>query len=617
MAAVIAHVTGTALVPGVSRNGRLYTRENIAKAVARGQARIADGKRPISMRTHHNSGDDSTHIVGRVTRLWQDPETGAAKYVAGIADTTHGRDIAALTDDSDGEPQFLRGVSIRGAWADEPRTETVNGREVQTADDLEIAGLDFTAEPGVDDADASHIRQPKESEDAQFPIIESAPDAMVTAPIIEAAQPLKSGKPAAPQTKASSYADPGYQPDKMKRFALDTKTQARAAWSYIHQADNAKNYTAAQLKRIKGRIKAALKKFGVEIAADEGWIIDQLGVITESAELAEHYAYDSDGRMAGSFCITLSNGPLNITVSSYCVDPADLDLIGRAAMDGACQCLAAIDPDMDGDMDVPGADANADAEDTDGDMGEGDDGRMESAPAATAQLAEGGHVPSPAAVAEATAEAAPVEAEGTEDPDADAAPETEPAPEAVADSNTETEPVVTEPTTPAVENTPAATAPAVPGGVTLSNEQFQMLLAAVQPQAAAPVVAPVESAPAAPVVEATPAPAPAPTPAAPAAPAAPQVVETQEQMIARMVKEGITVGIQSLVESGGIKAQRKGLVGRPVTETGAEQGLTELGIPEDWPQKPLHTYTAEERRKYIDRQWGEHVLGESYYTGKR
>jgi hypothetical protein len=608
VAAVIAHVTGTALVPGVSRNGRLYTRENIAKAVARGQARIADGKRPISMRTHHGSGDDSTHIVGRVTRLWQDPDTGSAKYVAGIADTTHGRDIAALTDDSDGEPQFLRGVSIRGSWADEPRTETVDGRDVQTADDLEIAGLDYTAEPGVDDADVSHVRQPKESQDGKFPIIESAPDAMLTAPIIEAAQPLASGEPAAAPTKASRYADPGYQPDKAKRYALDTKAQAKSAWSYINVPKNAKLYTAAQLKRIKGRIKAALKKFGVEISSEEHWIVDR-GYVAESAELVEHYG-DEYRSGQGSFCVSLSNGPLNISVSSYCVDPADLDLIGRAAMGAACDALKAIDPDMDGDMDVPGADA----EDTDGDMGEGDGGRMESAAAPTTPTEAVAETPA-SPVAEAAPEAPAVEAEGAQDPDAQPAPETEPAPETVADTNTEEEPVVTEPTTPAVENTPAATAPAVSGGVTLTNEQFQMLLAAVTPPAAAPV----ESAPAAPVAETPAAPvAPAPVAPAPAVPApeAPQTTETQEQMIARMVREGITTGIQSLVENGGIKAQRKGLAGRPVTEASAE-GLTNLGIPEDWPQKPLHTYTAEERAKYIDRMWGEHVLGESYYTGRR
>jgi len=607
VAAVIAHVTGTALAPGVSRNGRLYTRENIAKAVARGQARIADGKRPISMRTHHAADDDSTHVIGRVTKLWQDPETGSAKYIAGIADTVHGRDIAALTDDSDGEPQFLRGVSIRGAWADEPRTETVNGREVQTADDLEIAGLDFTAEPGVDDADVSHIRQPKESQDAQFQIVESAPDAMLTAPITEAAQALASGKPAAPQTKASRYADPGYQPDKAKRYALDTKDQAKAAWSYINVPKNAKAYTAAQLKRIKGRIKAALRKFGVEISSEEHWIIDREQLV-ESAELVEHYG-DEYRSGQGSFCISLSNGPINLSISSYCVDPADLDLIGRAAMGAACDALKSIDPDMDGDMDVPGADA----EDTDGDMGEGNGVRMESA-AVPAQLAEALAETPASPVAETATEAAPVEAEGTQDPGAASAPETEPAPEEVADPNTEEEPVVTEPTTPAVENAPAATAPAAPAGITLTTEQFQMLLAAVQPQAVATAApAPVETAPAAPVVETPPVTAPAaPAPAAPVA----QPTETQEQMIARLVEKGITSGIQSLVESGGIKAQRKGLAGRPVTEAAAE-GLTELGIPEDWPQKPLHTYTAEERRKYIDRQWGEHVLGESYYTGRR
>jgi hypothetical protein len=50
---------------------------------------------------------------------------------------------------------------------------------------------------------------------------------------------------------------------------------------------------------------------------------------------------------------------------SYSIDPADLDVILRAAADAACKALAALDPDMDGDTDVPGADA----EFTDGDVG--------------------------------------------------------------------------------------------------------------------------------------------------------------------------------------------------------------------------------------------------------
>lgn len=66
------------------------------------------------------------------------------------------------------------------------------------------------------------------------------------------------------------YADPGYQSDGKKRYPLDTAEHCRAAWSYIHQADNAAKYSPAQLKRIKARIRAAGKKHGIEFAPEEG-----------------------------------------------------------------------------------------------------------------------------------------------------------------------------------------------------------------------------------------------------------------------------------------------------------------------------------------------------------
>jgi len=65
-----------------------------------------------------------------------------------------------------------------------------------------------------------------------------------------------------------TYADPGYQKDGKKRYPIDTADHVRAAWSYINQADNAAQYTAEQLAAIKGRIRAAAKRLGVEIAAD-------------------------------------------------------------------------------------------------------------------------------------------------------------------------------------------------------------------------------------------------------------------------------------------------------------------------------------------------------------
>lgn len=62
------------------------------------------------------------------------------------------------------------------------------------------------------------------------------------------------------------YADPGYQADGKKRYPLDSEAHCRAAWSYINQADNAARYSPQQLKRIKSRIVAAGKRYGVEFA---------------------------------------------------------------------------------------------------------------------------------------------------------------------------------------------------------------------------------------------------------------------------------------------------------------------------------------------------------------
>ena len=63
--------------------------------------------------------------------------------------------------------------------------------------------------------------------------------------------------------------------------SIRSKAKAKAAWSYINQPGNAKQYSAAQLKRIKGRIRAALIKFGVKVAA-EGWSADPAILVTEA-----------------------------------------------------------------------------------------------------------------------------------------------------------------------------------------------------------------------------------------------------------------------------------------------------------------------------------------------
>lgn len=631
MAPRIATVGGYALRPGVSRNGRLYTREAIAKAVARAQDRIAAGTmnvvRPsdvLSQRTHHAAEDDSTRIVGRVTAMSL-AEDGSARFAADIADTPHGRTIADLAaprtaGDPNSVDPFLTGVSIRGAWLGEVRRIQHDGVMTETSDDLEIDGIDYTGHPGVPGAEidtytpAASTRTSHESTAGRVLIFEAAQEVAVTTPVEEKGAPaLKSGKPAAAPTKASAYADPGYQDDKAPRYALDTKAQAKSAWSYIHMPKNAKLYSPAQLKRIKGRIAKALTKSGVKVDPAEHWLIDPVMQVTESG-IDEYYP---DASTAGSFSISLSNGPVNITISSYQVDPADLDLVGRAAMAGACKALATIDPDMDGDMDVPGADA----EDTDNDM--------ETGPVVVHTETRGRQYElDPPNDGGVTEESPPPDAPtdpGSTTPNGASAVSDPPAPVPAADPTPEEEPAMADDTTPAVEpqapatpaTEPAAVPPvAAPTAVTLSDAQFQQLLAAATrvPELAT-VGAPAETAPAATTQETAP-----PTvqvSAAPPATSNPAVTETQEQMIARLVAEGVKeqlpLAVQNHVQATGLPG-RRGLVAR-VGETSAApaattDGLNAYGVPADWPDKPLDKYTSEERKRFFGPAVRAHYLGD-------
>lgn len=65
-----------------------------------------------------------------------------------------------------------------------------------------------------------------------------------------------------------AYADPGYQEDGKKRYPLDSEEHCRAAWSYINKAENAAKYNSNELAMIKGKIRSALKKYGVKVEED-------------------------------------------------------------------------------------------------------------------------------------------------------------------------------------------------------------------------------------------------------------------------------------------------------------------------------------------------------------
>ncbi|MEU0940107.1 DUF6582 domain-containing protein [Embleya sp. NPDC005971] len=319
MARRIATIRGTAMAPGVSLNGRLYSKELIGKAVKRAQERLAGGE-PLTMLTHHGAEDDSTRIVGRVTSLTQAAD-GSARFVADLADTAHGRDLAALVE---GEEPYLDGVSIRGWWLGDVRQEQHRGQMVETGDDLELDGLDFTKTPGVLAARVDRDRATAtECTGGRVLVYES---------VAATVEPTRTPYGDVP------YADLGYRPDKVRRLPIDTTEHAIRAWQRLESGEAA-SYTAPQLKRIRARVKEALKNFGVDVSEHT----------TRYGEVTEYYP-ESGG--AAGFCVDAWNGPLSITVRACGIEPGDLHTIAAAAMAAGCGALAAMDPDMDADIDA-------------------------------------------------------------------------------------------------------------------------------------------------------------------------------------------------------------------------------------------------------------------------
>ena len=382
-----------------------------------------------------------------------------------------------------------------------------------------------------------------------------------------------------------SYADPGYQKDHKARYPIDSKSHAVAAWSYIHQARNARLYTGPQLKRIKGRIAKALKHFGVQPSTTEGWVIFPPERLDTPGTTASEY-YGGDPQHAGSWSVSASNGPVNLNLSSYGMDPADLDVVLRAAADAACKALKSLDPDMDGDIDVPGAKA----EDTDGDAG------RESAPPAGAASVVPDPDPDPT-----TGAGHPQEPEepamGTSPAAAESAP-------AAAETQTVAAPAGIDPgkfaralvkeqkraADKAAKRDRKAAAEAAKkaakkaarenaGGTAASESEDQMIQRLVAEQLGQN----------------------------------PAATETADERVARIVAERVAAAKQEMVATGQAQVVRSGLTASaPVGESGpaGSDGLNEWGLPSHWPNKPPHEYTEEEAARYLDPALVRHVLGD-------
>ena len=496
MAGRIATVTGTMLAPGVSRNRRLYSKQLIAKAVGRMQERIADPDGlPIVMRTHHDAGDNSRLIVGRLTDV-KLREDGSAQYMADLYDTGPGRDIAGLVVPGKGQPAALRSVSIYGYWLGPVKQVEYEGESVTTADDLEIDAVDFTSTPGVLGATVTaaayvHDAPPATESTAtgRTPISE-AMEATVE-PVTEEA-PDEEAYSAQQKRDALAKGQAMKNADGKPSYPIKSKADLRKAIRAVGRG-------GADHDKIRAHIIQRAKALGLLAMIPDNW--NQDGTMKETAgatRLGEIREFYPDGPAGGAgFCIDAYNGPISLTMRACNIDPAELRVITAAAMKAAVDALQAMDPDMDADIDVDGA-PNAD---TDGDTDQAEaarpqDGSEEDMETAAGQSLKPEHM---AALKESGAldqlqpgdvvTAAMVN---------EALTQTSPAsPVEDSPAHTTEVPAVSEPTSPAAETASTPQAPMI----ALTQEQFAALLDRVAP--ARETAAQAE----APTTETTPAPA--------------------------------------------------------------------------------------------------------------
>ena len=108
-----------------------------------------------------------------------------------------------------------------------------------------------------------------------------------------------------------TYADP-----KNGKYPIDTHDHAKAAWSYINQAENAAEYpmNGVTLSEVKGRIRAACKRFGIEIDGDSSGTGDSGSASRtgrpdlfrsyplEDAHIVSRAQGDGSGRLVEAYC---------------------------------------------------------------------------------------------------------------------------------------------------------------------------------------------------------------------------------------------------------------------------------------------------------------------------
>ena len=106
-----------------------------------------------------------------------------------------------------------------------------------------------------------------------------------------------------PKEGKDKYGDVKFADPTNKKYPVDTAAHVRSAWSYINKESNANKYDSGEVSAIKGRIKTAAKKLGVDIAENDTKSADKsiLDAIKELLGIGRKEAAFDFGDLSGGF----------------------------------------------------------------------------------------------------------------------------------------------------------------------------------------------------------------------------------------------------------------------------------------------------------------------------
>lgn len=204
-----------------------------------------------------NRDHDKTRTVGKAIGYWPDRDEGLV-IANRMSKTPLGDETLQLASDDCLSASVGFGVRAGDQLID-------RGSKIRRIKRAFLDHLAFVPDPAYVGAKVISVRDPWSGPECAVPTATPLLDEWLNDPVLSwSAQRLE--QRATDSGPPKPYGNVTYADPKNGKYPIDTEAHARAALSYFSMPKNHAGYTAEEISAIMGRIRAACKRFGIQLA---------------------------------------------------------------------------------------------------------------------------------------------------------------------------------------------------------------------------------------------------------------------------------------------------------------------------------------------------------------